>query len=56
MSEFVAQITVSTLTGEALNYNVDLGQPGFVLKYLIQKDTGITIRKQKLFFNKVINK
>ena len=53
MSEFIGKITVASLSGVAINYIVDLGQPAIVLKTFVQRDFRIAIKQQQLFHNKV---
>ena len=53
MSEFFGEVKVATISGQIYNYKVCLSESSLMLKTFIERDTGIPIKQQKLFFNKV---
>ena len=53
MTEFYGEVQVAIMTGQIFSYKVCITDDAMLLKCFIEQDTGIEIKQQKLFYNKV---
>ena len=53
MTEFYGEVQVAIMTGQIFIYKVCITDDAMLLKCFIERDTGIEIKQQQLFYNKV---